>query len=392
MVVVAGHVVWRESLKLSPGAGMGFSASFVTTPQTAWQCATCRLASRAREGLLAAPNNPLIVAAVQAICAGGPHADLIESGWRRDKNGRPIFEFWSGSGGRIKVSFFGSDEAAWTDVVALSPLTLDCAIGVLTCLASDTFRAATAAPRREAVWLGAPALLAAKGYKRFGAEREAFADAIDLELQRLMRLRFEIIAYPGYDPVVRKWNNAGVSRSGLSLFELASVVSPQDELDCGRSMPLRFGEWADHWLHAGGAMWVSPFPQAILQLDHRNNRGADALAKKIAVLLSLNWGASRKSAELRIDARTLLRRIGELRRPGVASAPHVGRLADRLEEALLRLSEMGLLPNVLQSDEALVLRATNKRWFEVWCEAGIVFDRPAFIGRAGATTSDRAIR
>ena len=61
---------------------MGFSASFVTTPQTAWQCATCRLASRAREGLLAAPNNPLIVAAVQAICAGGPHADLIESGWR----------------------------------------------------------------------------------------------------------------------------------------------------------------------------------------------------------------------------------------------------------------------------------------------------------------------
>ena len=61
---------------------------------------------------------------------------------------------------------------AWLlPILALSPLTLDCAIGVLTCLASDTFRATTAAPRREAVWLGAPALLAAKGYKRFGAER-----------------------------------------------------------------------------------------------------------------------------------------------------------------------------------------------------------------------------
>lgn len=368
---------------------MGFSATVVTTPQSDWQCATCRLASRARDGLLAVPNNPLVVAAVQAICAGGPHAELNESGWRRSRDGGPVFEFWSGSGGRIKVSLSGASEAAWADVAALSPLTLDCAIGVLTCLASDAFRAATAAPRREAVWLGAPALLAAKGYKRFGAERETFADAIDEELQRLMRLRFDIVSYPGYDPLVRKWNSAGITRSGLSLFELATVTSPQDEFDCGRSMPLRFGEWAEHWLHAGGAMWVSPLPRAILQLDHRSNRGADGLAKKVAVLLSLNWGASRKSAELRVDTRTLLRRIGELRRPGAAAAAHAGRLADRLEEALLRLSEMDVLPNDLRSEEALVLRATNRRWFETWCEAPIVFGRPAFIQRAGAMAADR---
>ena len=106
------------------------------------------------------------------------------------------------------------------------------------------------------------------------------------------------------------------------------------------------------------------------------------------MLLSLNWGASRKSAALRVDARTLLRRIGELRRPGATSAPHVGRLADRLEEALLRLSEMDVLPNTLQSEEALVLRATNKRWFEVWCEAPIVFERPAFLGSAGASAHE----
>ena len=155
-------------------------------------------------------------------------------------------------------------------------------------------------------------------------------------------------------------------------------------------MPLRFGEWAEHWLHAGGAMWVSPFPQAILQLDHRNNRGADALAKKVAVLLSLNWGASRKNAELRVDVRTLLRRIGELRRPGAAVATHAGRLADRLEEALLRLTEMGVLPNQIRSEEAHVLRAANRRWYETWCEASIVFDRPGFIQRAGDVAPHRA--
>ncbi|MGD9966255.1 MAG: hypothetical protein AB7T59_07025 [Hyphomonadaceae bacterium] len=356
------------------------TTSLVGATQRDWQCATCRLAARAREGLLATPNNPLIVAAVQAIFAGGAAAELNESGWRRDRSGRPVFEFWSGSGGRIKVSLAGSEQAAWADVAAFSTLTLDCAIGVLTCLGSDAFRAATAAPRREPVRLGAPALLAAKGYKRFGAEREAFADAVDEEIRRLMRLRFEIVAYPGYDPTARKWNSSGISRAGIALFELAPQAPQHDRYDCHRSLPLRFGEWADHWLHAGGALWVSPLPQPILQLDHRNNRGADALAKRVAVLLSLNWGAARKSSEIRIDVRTLLRRVGELRRPGAAAAAHAGRIADRLEEALLRLSETGILPNTLHSEEALVLRSENKRWFEAWCEAVVVFERPDFIG------------
>lgn len=358
---------------------MGFSATLTGEPQTDWQCPTCRLAARARDGLLALPNNPLVVAAVQAICAGGATAELNEAGWRRDRTGAPVFEFWSGSGGRIKVSVVGEVEDAWADIGSFSTLTLDCAIAVLVCLASDPFRAATAAPRGEPVWLGAPAMLAIKGYKRFGAERVAFADAIGLELDRLMRLRFEIIAYPAFDPVARKWSKTGVSRAGVSLFEEAPEASPRDRHDCHRGKPLRFGAWAQHWLNAGGAMWVSPLPQAILQLDHRNNRGADALAKKIAILLSLNWGASRKSRELRVEIRTLLRRVGELRRPGATPLAHAGRLADRLEEALLRLSEARILPNRLLSDEALVMRAGGRRWFETWCEAEVAFHRPPFL-------------
>jgi hypothetical protein len=257
---------------------------------------------------------------------------------------------------------------------------LDCAVGVLACLASAPFRAATAAPRCEHLWLGAPALLVVKGYKRFGAERVAFADTIDIELERLMRLRFEIVSYPAFDPVARKWNGAGVSRSDLTLFEVAPHVAPGDLNDCHRGKPLRFGAWAQHWLNAGGAMWVSPLPEAVMQLDHRNNRGADALAKKIAVLLALNWGATRKRRELNLDVRTLLRRVGELRRPGAAAAAHAGRIADRLEEALLRLSETNILPNKLSCEEATTMRAENRRWFDVWCEAQVSFARPPFIG------------
>ncbi len=369
---------------------MRVSAVATSAPHAEWQCPTCRLAARSRSGMLSLPNNPLVVAAVQAICAGGASADLNEAGWRRDKNGAPTFEFWSGSGGRIKVFVEGSPESAWCDVSSFTTLTLDCAVAVLACLASDPFRAATAAPRSEAVWLGPPALLAVKGYKRFGAEREAFAEAVDYEILKLMRLRFDIIAYPAFDPVARKWNRAGVSRAGLSLFEAAPDACARDSYDCHRGRPLRFGAWAQHWLNAGGAMWVSPLPQAILQLDHRDNRGADALAKKIAILLSLNWGATRKNRELRVEVRTLLRRIGELRRPGATPRAHVGRLADRLEEALLRLSEARILPNRLLAEEALVMRAENRRWFETWCEGEVSFARPSFINPASQEGEESA--
>ena len=336
---------------------MGFSATFVDAHQSDWQCPTCRLAAHARGGLLSLPNNPLIVAAVQAICAGGDQAELNEGGWRRDKHGAPVFEFWNGSGGRIKVSVAAAPQEAWSDVEGFSALTLDCAVTVLACLASPPFRAATAAPRCGHVWLGAPAILVAKAYRRFGAERAAFADVITRELVRLMRLRFEIVSYPAYDPTARKWNGAGVSRSNLTLFELAPDAGSPDFNDCSRGKPLRFGGWAQHWLNAGGAMWVGPLPAAALQLDHRNNRGADALAKKIAILLALNWGATRKRCEQSLDVRTLLRRVGELRRPGATTSNHAGRIADRLEEALLRLTELHILPNRLSCEDATLMRA-----------------------------------
>jgi hypothetical protein len=52
-------------------------------------------------------------------------------------------------------------------------------------------------------------------------------------------------------------------------------------------------------------------------------------------------------------------------------------MADRLEEALLRLSERNLIISTLRSETALALRAANRRWFEDWLEAEIVFKRPS---------------
>ncbi len=188
-----------------------------------------------------------------------------------------------------------------------------------------------------------------------------------------------MIDYPAFDPASRKWSANGISRADIELFAVADEPAERDEHDCGRSWPFRFGTWSQHWLNAGGAMWVTPFPQAALQFDHRENRGPEPLAKKIACLVSLNWGAARNSAEIRLEVRTLMRRIGELRRPGAVQSAHPGRLADRLEEALLRLNESGILPNALNSEKAAAVRASGGRWHETWLESEIVFSRPPFL-------------
>lgn len=345
-----------------------------------WQCPTCRLAARVRDDVVVLPNNPLVVAALQAICAGGPGASSLDGGWRRNRAGHPVYEFWNGAGGRIIVRVDEADPAAaWAYLKSYSSLTLDVAVAVLSGLASDTFRQFTCAPRREPVTLGAALVLQAKGYRRFGVERTLFASAMGAEMDKLQRLRFDIIAYPGFDPQTRRWKRDGVTRSDITLIERADddpMEPANDRAPCAHARPLRFGAWAEHWLNSAGVMWTAHVPAGILRLDHRENRSADALAKRIALMLSLSFAAARDTREIRLTTRLLLRRIGMLPRVDIARPAHSGRVADRLEEALLRLAEQELMSSTLRGEAALALRAANRRWFEEWLESEIVFQRP----------------
>ncbi|MDX2274110.1 MAG: hypothetical protein NW206_01565 [Hyphomonadaceae bacterium] len=344
---------------------------------------------RASAGLLPLPNNPLIVAAVQAICCGGPHARLNDGGWRTTREGFPYYEFWSGSGGRIGVRIASDDpDASWRLVESLSTLTLDVAIALLSGLSAAPFRTLTRAPRRGSVRLGPAAVLAAKQYRRYGAERIEFAEAIAGETNKLMQMRFDIHNYPGFNPKSRSWSRAGISRTDVALIERGDEAQPADPLECSGGQMLRFGAWADHWLNAGGPMWVSMLPQAVLALDHRDNRGADVLAKKTALLIALNWGALRRGKTIVTDVRTFLRRIGELRRPSAETLQHSGRIADRFDEALFRLADRGLIEVSLLGEAAALLRSQGRRWFDTWLEAGVIIQRPSFIDTSEAP--DRA--
>jgi hypothetical protein len=355
-----------------------------------WQCPTCRLASRAREGMVSLPNNPLIVAAIQALCAGGPLTRSLDSGWRRSKSAMPVYEFWNGAGGRIRVGVDAADEAsAWREIESYSALTLDVAVALLAALVSDPFRQSTCAPRREPVALGAAAVLNAKNYRRFGSERAAFAAAVDAERAKIERLRFDLVAYPGFDPQSRKWRHEGITRAGIALLEtqpceMMEPIAANDRTACAHERTLRLGAWAEHWLNSAGAMWIAPLPQAILHLDHRENRSADGLAKKVALILTLSFAAARDTQTLRMPMRALLRRTGLLPRLNANHPAHSGRIADRVEEALLRLAEKGLLKSATRSESALVLRASHRRWFDEWLDAEVVFERPSAIAARSA--------
>jgi hypothetical protein len=295
--------------------------------------------------------------------------------------GFPVYEFWNGAGGRIIASVPAADApAAWAEIMSYSSLTLDVAVALLGGLTNDAFRQSTCAPRREPVTLGASAVLNAKNYRRYGAERSEFAAAIAAEMDKLERLRFEIIAYPGLDPATRRWKREGVTRSNVALLERApdhSMAPANDRTACAHARPLQFGAWAEHWLNSAGLLWTAQTPKAIVRMDHRENRGADPVAKRIALIVWLSFAAARDAREIRLTTRLLLRRIGLLPRLDLARPIHSGRIADRLEEALLRLSEQDLIGSRLSGDAALALRATNRRWFEDWLEAEIVFQRPA---------------
>ncbi|MFC3069167.1 helix-turn-helix domain-containing protein [Phenylobacterium soli] len=237
-----------------------------------------------------------------------------------------------------------ADEAdGLDDATELSPvLMLDALLVILDLL----HRSPCGAP------VSARTVLMRKGYRRWGNERRAFERRVNAQLI-------------GLDGLVRRLAGDG---EPLLAFAPRNVAR------------------TDFMVRPGGALVAElaapdcvELGAAVLRFDHRKNRGADALAKKLAVALA----HSPESEVLRV--RDILAATGEWSR--YDNGGRCDRLAARFEAALGLLRAAGLC--------RLELEPPCERpygWFRTWCGTEVrvtSWPRPVPLPRTDGTPSPR---
>jgi hypothetical protein len=301
---------------------------------------------------LSAVEHPILKALIGALLCAGPGA--VDAGWRAVPGGAEIVQ-WQGLQ-RFRVRLLATpEEDALADLASTSPLVLDVLMVVVDRLMADW---------RSSRLVRCAEILEAKGRRRYGEEREVSTAQIRRELLRLGRL----VVNDGERPVF------SVSVSNDSRASFVVMLDP-----------------------AVKAAWTAARPRLIdrrlLAFDHRVNRSADVLAKKLGLYVAMSGDGS---APLTRPVAGLLAAMGLAHE---LAGGRAGRVADRLEEALLRLQERGIVRASYRGGRELFGEdARLKGWVKRWLQAELVFraviapPRPAALKLAqpsrGATWAD----
>ena len=328
------------------------------------------------------PNNPLIAATFTAIFKGGPKARSLINGWDIDENGIIKYRHLGRRGGEIAIYFDvvraktsnrGAFIAEQTSLIeSFNPLTADTLLAVLAQICEQSTGNRSFYPLTTPVLISTNAILKYKGVKRWGWERSDLRRRIKQELELLSRLRFDVLQFPSWDPAIKSWNHKGVSVVGDKIIDVMdgdeiSVLLNNREKLLDATWTVRIGHWGRWWLNAQAKVWLGEVPQNLIEFDHRANRGAANMAKKIGISTTVLLEAlkSRGYVERRIDH--LLETVGELPIMEGRDSHWAGRTRDRFDEALMRLQEAGVFEKVVwlsaggpgDSDR-------NKGWVEQW--------------------------
>ena len=328
------------------------------------------------------PNNPLIAATFTAIFKGGPKARSLINGWEVDQDGIIKYRHIGRRGGEISIYFDVAKEATSNRgalaanqielIEAFNPLTADTLLAVLAQICERGTGNRSFYPLTTPVLISTNAILKYKGVRRWGWERSDLRRRIKHELELLSRLRFDVLQFPSWDPSIKNWNHKGVSVVGDKIIdvmgsdEIAVVLNNREKL-LDATWTVRIGHWGRWWLNAQAKVWLGEIPQTLMEFDHRANRGAANLAKKIGISTTVLLEAlkSRSYVERRINH--LLEAIGELPIMEARDGHWAGRTRDRFDEALMRLQETGVLGNVTWlSTGGPGDLDRNKGWVEQW--------------------------
>ena len=351
-------------------------------------------------GVAQIPNNPLIAAVFTAIFKGGPKARSLINGWEVDQDGVIKYRHIGRRGGEIAIYFDvpkgsasnrGALIAKQIELIeAFNPLTADTFLAVLAQICERSTGNRSFFPLTTPVLISTNAVLKYKGVRRWGWERSDLRRRIKHELELLSRLRFDVLQFPSWDPAIKSWNHKGVSVVGDKVIDLmdgdvlAVVLNNREKL-LDATWTVRIGHWGRWWLNAQAKVWLGEIPQNLMEFDHRANRGAANLAKKIGIGTTVLLEAlkSRSYVERRIDH--LLEAIGELPIMEARDSHWAGRTRDRFDEALIRLQETGVFAKVtwLSAGGPGDLDR-NKGWVEQWLGSKVRIYRKGALLHADA--------
>ncbi len=336
------------------------------------------------EGLL--PSNPLIVAGLEAMYKGGPDARALARGWSPSTTGRPVYSQFSREGARIIVypnltkdpsHPLPTSGSEWEFVQGLSAFTSDVALAVLAQLCEPVSGDQPKNPLSDSVRITAEAILRYKGIQRLGKQREDLYARVSEEMGRLQAIRFDVEKYSDKS----EDNARGTSWREDRLFDIVQVEQWRERRGTRERVDVvwlvRAGQWAEWWLNPQGRLWVARMARVLLELDHRDTRGADLLAKKIGQRVVLANDAVRHPGPIPIRIDQLLERIGELPVEQDRSKHWAGRTRDRFDEAMLMLREAGVFSDVRWPDGYGPGESDRPRgWVARWLSARVLLQLP----------------
>lgn len=335
------------------------------------------------------PNNPVIASGLEAIWKGGGKARDLVGGWKEAEAGQLIYQHAGNRGGRILVypnlvrsatDPLPTTEALWRFVEGLSPFTSDVALAVLAQMMEPSQGDKPKHPLLQPVRITADAILRYKGIQRWGMERRLLRQKVFEEMERLRALHFDIEEFPVKDPKTKHWDPKGASYQGDRFFDIVKVEQYQEGLFGERETietcwSVRAGQWAYWWLNPQSRVYVSHMAKALLELDHRENRPAAVMAKKIGQRVALLDYTNTNPKEMWIIR--LLEGIGELPDSDARDKDWAGRTRDRFDAAMLALQEAGIFVGVdwpLGSGPDDGDR--SRGWVKKWLQAKVVVTLP----------------
>jgi DNA-binding XRE family transcriptional regulator len=140
------------------------------------------------------------------------------------------------------------------------------------------------------------------------------------------------------------------------------------------SWAVRAGQWAHWWLNAQGRVWVGRMARILLEFDHREQRGAAVMAKKIGQRLVLLGDILPVGTPITRRIDHILEDIGELPTPDQRPRNWLGRTRNRVEAGLDLLQEAGVCAVGWPEGYSSI---PNRRWLETKIQLTVPETLPA---------------